>query len=79
MTINDKLDKISEDVATIKVTLAAQHVSLQDHMSRSTQLEARMKPLEESLLKQNWTFKLIGIVFGAAATIASILEVVIHF
>lgn len=42
-----KLDKIIEDVTEIKVILARNTTSLEQHMKRTEMLENRVSPLEE--------------------------------
>lgn len=44
--INHKLDKISEDVADIKVQSAIQNLQLKEHMHRTELLEERVTPIE---------------------------------
>ncbi len=43
--LEDKVDHISDKISSIDSTLAAQHVSLQEHMRRTSLLEGEVKPL----------------------------------
>lgn len=45
--IESKLDKVADDINGIKVTLAAQHVTLDEHIKRTAQLENRVDPIEK--------------------------------
>lgn len=69
-----KLDKISEDISEIKVTLAAQHVTLVEHARRSTALEAQIEPLkaQSNEIKGAATFIKI---MGTLATIVEVLHI----
>ncbi len=44
MSIENKLDKIIEDITEIKVTQVEQHVVLKDHIRRTEILENAIKP-----------------------------------
>ena len=45
--IENKIDHISDKINSIDVTLAAQHVSLREHMRRTQILEEEVKPIKE--------------------------------
>lgn len=44
--LEDKIDSISMRIGSIDATLAAQHVSLKEHMRRTAILEDKVSPLE---------------------------------
>lgn len=74
--INEKkLDKIQEDVTEIKVILARNTTSLEDHMRRTTNLENRVEPLVRHVTMVQGVLKLVSIL----AMLAAIVEVVRHF
>lgn len=69
MSKNDeKLDKIAEHISEINITLAAQKVTLDEHVRRSTALEAIVIPLQGEANMIKGALALIGIL----ATIAGI-------
>lgn len=75
--IYNKLDKMNDHLSNIDVTLASQHISLENHIQRTTQLEERMKPIEEHVILFSTFGKIVsGCVFilGVAASIFEILE-----
>lgn len=88
---SEKIDKISEDIVDIKVsvaeinqTLVSQHDSLERHMARSAAVEAQVDILRTHVMKAHgakefimFSVKLLG---GLAALIAVITFVMkIHF
>lgn len=70
--IEDKLDIVSDKIASIDKTLAAQHVSLQEHIRRTNILENKLEPVERHVTMINGVLKAIGLL----ATIATIVGVV---
>lgn len=44
--IEGKLDQTNAELAKINITLAAQHVSLVDHIRRTAILESELKPVK---------------------------------
>ena len=73
MSIDNKLDKIQEDVNEIKTHLAVYNEQLTVHIKRSEMLEDRIIPIETHVFMINGAIKLIGIV----AAVAAIVEVFI--
>ena len=62
-----KLDKINEQLSSINTTLAAQHVTLVEHVRRTELLENKVAPIERHVNYVEGAFKfiaLIGIVIG---------------
>lgn len=75
--MNDKkLDKISDDIGEIKVTIAKQQVQLDDHIRRTELLEGTVK--EDSMARNQMlgAVKLLKIV-GVIAAICEALHVVV--
>lgn len=70
--IDTKLDEVNNRLTSIDQTLAAQHVSLKDHIRRTEILEETVKPIQEHVLKVNGVLTF----FKYLASIAVIAEVV---
>jgi hypothetical protein len=69
-----KLDDISEHLGSIDVTLASQHVSLKDHIRRTTALETALMPVKTHVNRVEGALKLITLI----ATIAAIVEFILR-
>lgn len=69
--IEEKLDTITDRLASIDVTLAKQSVILDEHVKRSNLLEAKLTPVERHVSMVSGAIKLI--VLGSA--IAGIIEI----
>lgn len=59
--IENKIDRISDRIGSIDVTLAAQHESLSDHIRRTELLEETVKPLVRHDAMMQGALKVIGI------------------
>ena len=70
--IEVKLDGLSEHLSSIDVTLAAQHVSLRDHIRRTEILETELKPIKAHVDRVSGALKLITLL----AALATILEAI---
>lgn len=66
-------DKILDRLNSIDKTLAAQHVSLKDHIRRTEILEKQIEPLKSSLDMIKGVFKFIALV-GVIATIIEVIH-----
>jgi len=73
MSMDEKLDKIVDKLGAIDSTLAAQHVTLQEHTRRSTLLEEDMKPIKKHVNMVEGAIKFIGLV-GIIATIVEAIH-----
>lgn len=71
--IESKLDKVVEHISSIDSTLAAQHVSLDDHIRRTELLEKDVAPLKAHDNMRAGAFKLTGLVLGLCAAIEGIV------
>lgn len=71
--IETKLDDIGDHLGQINVTLAAQHVSLKEHIRRTALLEQEMKPVKKHVYMVNGALKLLGVL----ALLATIIEGII--
>lgn len=76
--IENKLDRVSEHISSIDSTLAAQHVSLKEHMRRTALLESDMKPVKRHVIAVNGIFKLIGLLATLGAGYEGLLAVAKH-
>ena len=77
LRIENKLDKIEESCDHINVTLAAQHVSLKEHMRRTSLLEQKIGPLEKTATIARSHVKLVLKLGAALTAIAGIVGVII--
>lgn len=68
--IDNKLEKINERLGSIDSTLAAQHVSLREHIRRTELLEEDVKPIKRHVSMVQGAMALIGLL----ATIAGIIQ-----
>lgn len=73
--IENKVDKISERINSVDVTLAAQHESLKDHMRRTELLEQAVEPLKSHLNAVHMAAKLIGVIVGIITVGAAVVEI----
>lgn len=70
--IDATLEKLDSRLDNVDVTLAKQHVSLEEHMRRSDLLEEKMKPVEAHVAMVNGVFKFLGIASLIVGLIAGI-------
>jgi archaellum component FlaC len=71
--IDDKLDKVMEHITSIDVTLAKQHVSLEEHIKRTNMLEDKLEPIEKHVNMVNGAIKFI-ILLSALAAIYAVIK-----
>lgn len=72
--IEDKIDKIVDRISSIDVTLARQHVSLEEHIRRTVALEQIVGPVQKDRLMAKGALKVVGALIAGAAIIAEILN-----
>jgi uncharacterized coiled-coil protein SlyX len=75
--IEDKIDVIKDKVASIDATLASQHTTLEEHTSRSTNLEKRIIPLERQAVIFGALGKITLALLGSG-TLLAILRLILH-
>lgn len=68
----DKLDIIDSRLNDIDKTLAAQHVTLEEHTRRSTMLEEEFKPLKKHTTMVDGAVKFVALAGIVAAFVESI-------
>ncbi len=69
--IETKLDKASDHLSSIDVTLAAQHESLKQHIKRTDELQTIVLPIQKHVILVNGVFK---IAIASVAAISLILK-----
>lgn len=74
--LEEKLDKISEDLADIKITQVEQAKDLKYHIKRTDQIENKLMPLVVVKHKLDGAFKVIGIICSIAAFILGVLKII---
>lgn len=72
--IEGKIDKLSEHLSNMDVTLAAQHISLENHIRRTELLEAQVIPMKKRYDTLNGVIKGLTVLGGLAAGILAILK-----
>lgn len=75
--IETKIDNIIEDIGDIKITLAKQHVTLDEHIRRTEILEEEMKPVKKHVYMVDGALKALGIL-GILAGILEAISIVIR-
>lgn len=70
--LENKIDKLDERLDSINITLAAQHVCLEDHIKRTALLENEVGPLKSFMNQIMGVGKFIGIL----SLIFSILAII---
>ena len=58
--LEGKIDKLVDDMSSLKSTAAAQKVSLDEHIRRTNILEEKMEPVEKHVSLVNSLAKIIG-------------------
>lgn len=74
-TVDNKLDRLQEDVSEIKTHLAVYNALLDTHIKRTDLLEKRVAPIEKHMVMVSGALKLLGIL----AAIAAIVEVALRW
>lgn len=73
--IEGKIDGIGDHLGSIDVTLAAQHVSLKEHIRRTAILESELKPIKRHVDMVHGALKflaLFAMILGIAAAIKAL-------
>jgi archaellum component FlaC len=60
--LEDKIDKIVSEVSSVNLTLAAQHVTLENHIARTEALEEQVQPLKEAHTELKGVIKFVKII-----------------
>lgn len=82
--LEDKLDRVAEDIVDIKVTMARNTQSLEEHMRRSLAneeaidiLKQEVKPIEEHVVYVNRAVRHVVSFIKTTASIATVVGTVI--
>lgn len=73
--IFDKIDKISEDIYEINISLAKNTISLEEHIRRTNLLEEEIKPVKAHVNLVESIFKIIGFLSIISGIVVAIYEV----
>lgn len=73
--MEDKLDKLSEKITSIDVTLAKQSVILEEHVKRTNLLEAKIEPIEKHVAMVHGVLKFMGIIGVFVGLIEGLLKI----
>lgn len=73
--IEKKIDDLSEHLGSIDKVLAAQHVTLKDHIRRTAALEKKLEPVEKHVSTIEGAVKLITLLGIVATIISTILHI----
>jgi len=73
--IETKIDKVMEHVSEINVTLAKQHVSLDDHIRRTAILETQIIPLKKQSDMAYGIIKFIALVAAVSGGVEGVVAV----
>lgn len=65
--IEAKIDDLNDHLGSIDVTLGQQHISLKEHIRRTSILEDEFKPIKKHVNMVEGGFKLLGILASVAA------------
>jgi NurA-like 5'-3' nuclease len=65
LRIEDKIDRISDKISSIDVTLVSQHESLKEHMRRTELLEKAVEPIVPTFAIGRFAVKALGAILGS--------------
>lgn len=74
--IETKIDDTNDHLASIDVTLSAQHVSLKEHIRRTAILEEDLKPIKRHVDMMNGALKLLGVITLVIGIIEGVLVLI---
>lgn len=58
--VEDKLDKVADDISQINATLVGQAADIKYHIKRTDMLEAKIQPIEKHMIMINGALKFAG-------------------
>lgn len=76
--LEDKLDKVVDNINSINVTLGKQSVILEEHVKRTNLLEAKIEPIEKHVAMVHGVLKFIGLIGVFVAVIEGLLKIAGH-
>lgn len=74
--IKKEIKEIQRSLNNIDVTLAKQHVSLEEHIRRTNLLEQKLEPIDTHVKMVNGAFKFIGILSLIVGIVVSLIKVI---
>lgn len=74
--LESKIDKITEQLSEMNVTMAKQEVNLQLHMKRSDLLEKQMIPVRKHVAMVHGVVKFIGVLSILSGIALSLVEII---
>lgn len=74
--LENKMDKIADNISDIKVTLGEQHISLVEHMRRTAIIESKLEPVITHVHRIQGALKLITVITAIVALIEAVLHLV---
>lgn len=74
--VEDKLDKMTDRLSNIDVTLAKQSVILEEHVKRTNLLEAKLVPIEKHVVMVHGVLKFLGLVALFVGIIEGLLKII---
>lgn len=86
LKIWENQEEVKADINDVKITLAEQHITLQEHTRRSLAneeavdlLREHIKPIEKHVFMVNAAVKIILALGGAVGFVASVLKIIEFF
>jgi archaellum component FlaC len=76
LAVADRVNEIRNDVIEIKVTMATNTASLQEHMRRTALLENQVEPLRAHVTMVNGVLKFIGFLAVLAGIAEGVVQVI---
>lgn len=77
--IENKIDKIVDHISSIDVTLAAQHMSLEEHIKRTNLLEEQIEPLKKHTANVEGVVKFIILIATVGAGVEGLFMILKGF
>lgn len=68
------LEEVRKDIGEMKITLALNTQSLEEHIKRTNLLEEQVSALDKDVTKLRGFFSILGWIVGVGATILTLLE-----
>lgn len=68
------LEEVRKDIGEMKITLALNTQSLEEHIKRTDLLEKQVSLLDKDVTKLRGFFSVLGWIVGVGATILTVLE-----
>ena len=74
--LEDKIDKITDKIANIDVTLGKQSVILEEHVKRTNLLEEKLEPIEKHVHMIQGALKLFGLIAMFVAILEGLMKMI---